>query len=130
ANALRTSDASADRQAVLDRPRLRSWSLIDAAAAGIFALVIGTAIWFLQRSLDPRFLTAPAGNDVWFEADLPTETDTVLHRWSLQSRNARHPLVPLLATGSAYALRGAHVDDRSILAVLSAAAGAMWAALF
>src|SRR6185295_12813545 len=81
-------------------------------------------------SLDPRFFTIPAGNDVWFEADLPTVSDTVLHRWSQQSRNARHPLFPLLATSSAYALRGARLDDRSILAVLSAAAGAMWASLF
>ncbi len=75
-------------------------------------------------------LRGAGGNDVWFEADLPTVADTVLHRWSVQSRNARHPLFPLLATGSAYALRAAGLGDRSILALLSALAGAAWVGLF
>ena len=39
--------------------------------------------------------------------------------------NARHPLFPLLATSSAYALRTVGLSDRSILAALSAFVGAM-----
>ena len=91
---------------------------------------MGSAIWNVQRSMDARFFAQPAGNDVWFEADLPTVADTVLHRWSIQSRNARHPLVPLLGTGSAYALRATGLGDRSILALQSAVVGAIWVALF
>jgi hypothetical protein len=121
---------TAGRQDVVERSQVRAWSLIDVAAAVAFAVGIAAAIWTLQRSMDPRFFTAPAGNDVWFEADVPTVADTVLHRWSQQTRNARHPLFPLLGTGSSYALRAAGLDDRSILAVLSAGAGALWVALF
>jgi hypothetical protein len=106
------------------------FSFTDLAVASLFALIVGLLIWNVQRSMDARFFAAPAGNDVWFEADLPTVADTVLHRWSTQSRNARHPLFPLLATGSAYVLRGARLGDRAILALLSALAGAAWSALF
>lgn len=105
-------------------------SLADLVVALTFALIVGAGIWTVQRSMDARFFIAPAGNDVWFEADLPTVADTVLHRWSTQSRNARHPLFPLLATGSAYALRKVGLGDRSILVLLSTLAGAAWAALF
>src|SRR3954464_7363078 len=106
------------------------FSFIDMVVAFVFALGIGVTIWGVQRSMDARFFNLPAGNDVWFEADLPTVADTVLHRWSTQSRNARHPLFPLLATGTAYALRGARLGDRAILALLSSLAGAAWVALF
>jgi hypothetical protein len=122
--------ATADRQDPAQRSRVRAWSPTDLAAAIAFAVGVGAAIWIFQRSMDPRFFTAPAGNDVWFEADLPIVSDTVLHRWSLQSRNARHPLFPLLATVSANAFRTAGLADRSVLAVLSALAGSAWAALF
>jgi hypothetical protein len=120
----------AERQNSIERDRPRTLSFVDLAVALAFALSVGAAIWSLQRSMDARFFTIPAGNDVWFEGDVPTVADTVLHRWSDQSRNARHPLVPLLATDSAYVLRGAGLGDRSILALLSAAAGAVWVALF
>lgn len=108
----------------------RAISISDIAVALAFALLAGLVVWNVQRSMDARFFVAPGGNDVWFEADLPTVADTVLHRWSVQSRNARHPLFPLLATGSAYGLRAAGLTDRSILALLSATAAAAWVALF
>jgi hypothetical protein len=119
-----------EHQPIAEPPRSAGFRVTDLAVAFLFALIIGAVIWSLQRSMDARFFIAPAGNDVWFEADLPTVADTVLHRWSVQSRNARHPLFPLLATGSAYALRAAGLGDRSILALLSTLAGAAWAALF
>jgi hypothetical protein len=117
-------------QGTVELHRSRVVSIPDVASAALFALLAGVVIWNVQRSMDARFFQAPAGNDVWFEADLPTVADTVLHRWSVQSRNARHPLFPLLATGSAYALRAAGLGDRSILALLSAVAGAAWVGLF
>jgi hypothetical protein len=124
------TDATADHGNTAERRHIRAWSLTDVEVMAALAVIIGLAIWFLQRSLDARLFIAPAGNDVWFEADVPTVADTVLHRWSVQSRNARHPLFPLLATGSAYGLRVAGLGDRSVLAVLSAIAGAAWVALF
>ena len=68
--------------------------------ATVFALLLlaGTLVWSTAGRFDPRFFQDPTGNDVWFEADLPTVSDRILHRWSDQSRNARHPLVPLMAT--------------------------------
>jgi hypothetical protein len=110
--------------------RPTAFSSADLVVACLFALCVGVAIWNVQRSMDARFFIAPAGNDVWFEADVPTVADTVLHRWSIQSRNARHPLFPLLATGSAYALRAAGLADRAILGLLSALAGAVWVVVF
>ena len=120
----------AGRQNSTERDRPQTRSLVDLTVALVFALSVGTVVWNVQHSMDARFFIDPAGNDVWFEGDLPTVADRVLHRWSEQSRNARHPLVPLLATTSAYALRDAGLGDRSILALLSAVAGAMWVALF
>jgi hypothetical protein len=81
----------------VELPRKSALSLADLSIALIFALSVGRD---LERpAIDGRaFFIAPGGNDVWFEADLPTVADTVLHRWSVQSRNARHPLFPLLAT--------------------------------
>jgi hypothetical protein len=108
----------------------RAISISDLVVALAFALLAGLVVWNVQRSMDPHFFVAPHGNDVWFEADLPTVADTVLHRWSVQSRNARHPLFPLLATGSAYGLRAVGLTDRAILALLSAMAAAAWVGLF
>ena len=71
---------------------------LDAAIALGLAFLAGALVWFTAARFDPRFLKDPDGNDVWFEADLPTVSDRILHRWSDQSRNARHPLFPLLAT--------------------------------
>jgi hypothetical protein len=78
----------------------------------------------------PSFFVAPSGNDVWFEADLPQVSETVLHRSAAQFRNARHPLVPLLATLPAFALRHAGLSERSVLALLSATAAAGWILIF
>ena len=119
AQALRANPpALATSKGTVELHRTRAVSLPDVAVAVLFALLAGVVIWNVQRSMDARFFVAPAGNDVWFEADLPTVADTVLHRWSVQSRNARHPLFPLLATGSAYALRAAglaEIDSRVVV---------------
>src|SRR3954465_1790190 len=74
----------------------------DFLAVVLLAIAAGTAVWLVRAHADPRFLALPAGNDVWFEADVPTVADRMLHRWADQSRNARHPLFPLLATVPAH----------------------------
>jgi hypothetical protein len=127
---LRAEGAASAYHVTVEPVVVSGFSVADLGVAALFALLVGIAIWNVQRSMDPRFFSAPAGNDVWFEADLPTVADTVLHRWSTQSRNARHPLFPLLATGSAYVLRAARLGDRAILALLSALIGAVWVSLF
>lgn len=91
---------------------------LDIAVLGVLGALAGAAACALYSSADPRFWLAPAGNDVWFEADLPTVADRILHRWSDQSRNARHPLFPLFATIPAYLLRGAGCSDAAILGTL------------
>lgn len=75
---------------------------LNIAMALAIAIGMGGAAWTVPRVMDPRFLPAPAGNDVCFEADLPTLADTMVHRWSDQSRNARHPLFPMLVALPAY----------------------------
>jgi hypothetical protein len=58
----------------------RPISISDVAVALAFGLLAGLVVWNVQRSMDARFFIAPHGNDVSFEADLPTVADTVLHR--------------------------------------------------
>ena len=70
----------------------------DVAIVFALILIAGTVVWNTAARFDPRFFQDPTGNDVWFEADLPTVSDRILHRWSDQSRNARHPLFPLMAS--------------------------------
>jgi hypothetical protein len=84
-------------------------SAVIVAAA--FALLAALVVWNVQRSMNARFFIVPEGNDVWFEADLSTVADTVLHRWTVQSCNARHRLLPRLATGSADGLSDSTVHE-------------------
>src|SRR5258707_9128826 len=81
----------AGQRRTVELPRTAALSLADLSVAFVFALTVGAGIWNVQRSMDARFFIAPAGNDVWFEADLPTVAHTVLHGCRTQSRNARHP---------------------------------------
>ncbi len=106
------------------------WDRRDVALTVVIAVCVGFYAATVHRAMDPRFLTAPIGNDVWFEADVPTVADRMLHRWSDQSRNARHPLFPTLTTLPSYALRAIGFSDRSRLAVLTTVVAAAWSAAF
>src|SRR5829696_4214894 len=76
---------------LIERHRFGAGDAIILAA--VVALAAGYAI-AVQTAMDRRFFVAPVGNDVWFEADMPAVADNILHRWSDQRRNARHPLLP------------------------------------
>ena len=104
--------------------------LADLACALVLALVLSAAALIVAHSIDARFLTAPVGNDVWFEADLPAVSDGLLHRWSDQSRNTRHPLFPLLATTPAHVLRLTGLPERMVLQALIAAIAGIWGFAF
>ena len=108
----------------------RRLDLVDAAVALAIALCIGVAAWLLHRSMDPRFFAIPAGNDVWFEGDLPTVADSMLHRWSDQSRNARHPLFPAVTTLPLYAIRTLGLGPAAALALLIGLGAAAWSVAF
>jgi hypothetical protein len=92
----------------------------------VLGLASATLVWRTAGRFDPRFLREPDGNDAWFEADLPIVSDRVLHRWSDQSRNSRHPLFPLLATLPANALKAAGVTEAVALRTLIAVIAALW----
>jgi hypothetical protein len=78
---------------------------------------------------DRRFFTAPIGNDVWFEADMPIVADTIVHRWSEDHpRYAHHPLFPLVTTVPAYGLRAIGVSEQSRLAAVVGISAALWSA--
>ena len=104
---------------------LRRLDRVDAAIVLGLALLAGALVWFAAARFDPRFLKDPDGNDVWFEADLPTVSDRILHRWSDQSRNARHPLFPLLATLPINVARRV-VGDQTALRLLIVTVAAVW----
>jgi hypothetical protein len=109
-------------------PTTRPFCRRDAALMLAVAVCMAAAAWTVHRAMDPRFLALPVGNDVWFEADVPTLRDTILHRWSNQSRNARHPLFPLLISLPSYGLRAAGLSDRAAIAVLIVLGAAAWSA--
>jgi hypothetical protein len=96
----------------------------------VLACALGGAVYggATFSMLDRRFFTAPIGNDVWFEADMPIVADTILHRWTDQGRNARHPLFPLAATGAAYGLKALGVAEHERLLAIVAASAALWSA--
>ena len=98
---------------------------LDAVIALGLLLVIGALVWLTAARFDPRFLKDPDGNDVWFEADLPTVSDRILHRWSDQSRNARHPLFPLLATLPINVAKTV-VGEQTALRLLIVKVAALW----
>lgn len=110
-------------------PEGRQGFALDTALAVAAALAAGAATLVLFRSLDPRLLAWPAGNDVWFEGDLPAVFRNLLNRFSDQTRNGDHPLFPLFATVPVTALHHAGLSAHGAVgAFLSAVAGA-WAAL-
>jgi len=84
--------------------------------------------WSASGRFDPRFFKEPDGNDVWFEADLPIVSDRILHRWSDQSRNARHPLFPLMVTLPANVAKPI-VGERAALRLLIVTFAAVWVGL-
>jgi hypothetical protein len=101
----------------------------DLIAVILLSLLAGAAIWTLQSSADPRFLMAPAGNDVWFEADQPTVADRMLHRWSDQSRNARHALFPMMATLPVYVFTTLGLQEAVSLRLVVVTFGILWTAV-
>jgi hypothetical protein len=109
-------------------PAVRWWTrdAVVALALGLFAAFAAVAIF---RRLDPNVLTAPAGNDVWFEGDLPIVFHNLGNRWGDHSRNANHPLFALASTIPVYALRLVGLSHLSAVSVFLAAVAASWAGL-
>jgi hypothetical protein len=102
-------------------PRTATW--LEMGIVFALLLIAGTLVWNTAARFDSRFFQDPAGNDVWFEADLPTVSDRILHRWSDQSRNARHPLFPLMATlpvNAAKAVLGEQPASRLFIVLVAA----------
>ncbi len=97
-------------------------TLAIAAATAVFTL-------FLFARLDPRLLAWPAGNDVWFEGDLPVVFRNLLDRFSDQTRNGDHPLFPLLATVPVTVLHRLGASDSAAVGVFLAAVAAIWGGL-
>jgi hypothetical protein len=106
------------------KPRLDGLDLVILLTLTIVAAAL---VWSTAARFEPRFLKDPDGNDVWFEADLPTVSDRILHRWSDQSRNARHPLFPLMATLPVNATK-AVAGEQTALRLLIVSVAALWAA--
>jgi hypothetical protein len=98
----------------------------DLLAFVVLAILTGAAIWGIQSHMDHRFLTDPIGNDVWFEGDQPTVADRMVHRWSDQSRNARHPLFPLLGSTPVYLFAALGVFPSVALRLTVVAFGILW----
>jgi hypothetical protein len=104
----------------------RGRAILDIALALLFAL--GAAVYAAgaRAAMDPRLFAAPVGNDVWFEADMPTVADLVLHRWSDHARDTHHPLFAMLTTIPSYALKALGVSDAHRLLALTILAAGMW----
>lgn len=83
----------------------------------------------VQLNLDDRFFEIPRGNDVWFEADMPVVSDTMVHRWSNHGRNAHHPLFALMTTTPTYVLRPILPSPRARVAVIVTVVAGIWAAM-
>ena len=98
----------------------------DLVAMVLFAVVVAATVWTLQAHADRRFLVDPVGNDVWFEGDQPTVADRMLHRWSDQSRNARHPLFPLLGSLPVHAFVAAGLPEPVALRLVVVAFAVLW----
>jgi hypothetical protein len=107
-------------------PILAVGDLAGGLALGFLAALMASAIYM---RLDPRMLVFPDGNDVWFEGDLPTVFRNLTDRWSDQSRNANHPLFPLLTTLPVYLLRAVGVPRAAAVGALIAAVAAIWTML-
>src|SRR5687768_9839727 len=87
--------------AVHSRP---AWGGIDTWSLGVLVLFTALHAGVIHASLDPHFLSAPTGNDVWYEADMPAVADGMVHRWADHLRNAHHPLFVLWTTLPSYGL--------------------------
>src|SRR3954465_3497132 len=92
----------------------------------LFAVAAAAAAWNFQAHADRRFLVDPVGNDVWFEGDQPTVARRMLLRWRDQSRNARHPLFPLLGSLPVHAFVAAGVPEPVALALVVVAFAVLW----
>jgi hypothetical protein len=103
--------------------------ILDVVVALLFTLGAVTYAAGTRAAMDPRFFAVPAGNDVWFEADLPTVADLVLHRWSDHSRDINHPLFPLLTIVPSYGLKALGASDAHRLLALTVLGAAMWSAV-
>ncbi len=99
---------------------------LDVVLAAVFVAAASLYAAGVRAAMDPRFFVAPAGNDVWFEADMPTVADLMLHRWSDHSRDAQHPVFALLTVVPSYALKTLGASDAHRLATLSVVSAAAW----
>jgi hypothetical protein len=115
---------------VYDSPAGRSRSrarpeLIDTV---ILAAVSAVVSFWLGSQLGPRFFTAPAANDVWFEADLPQVYESLSSLSASQHRHVAHPLYPLFATVPVSAINALGASDRTAMLLWMSGVAAAWAA--
>src|SRR3954466_5839854 len=101
---------------------------LDVIAGLFFVLLAATYVVVARGAMDPRFFAVPAGNDVWFEGDVPTVGDLLLHRWGDHSRNSHHPLFALLTTVPLFALKVVGVSDAGRLLTITLVSAALWSA--
>lgn len=106
----------------------KRWHRRDTWALAAFVLASVLFASAVHLSLDDRLFAIPQGNDVWFEADMPTVSDLMLHRWSDHVRNAHHPLFALLTTPPTYVLRPI-LPPRARVAVVVMFAALCWGAV-
>src|SRR4029450_5719091 len=101
----------------------------DAAIAVVLGTIAASIVFLVSGSLPAVLLKFPAGNDIWFEGDLSTVTRNLLSRWTDQSRNANHPIFPLLAATPVYALRALNVDPFTAVRLLTGVVAGVWVGL-
>jgi hypothetical protein len=99
--------------------------LIDAI---VLAAISATFSLWLSSQFGPKFFEAPAGNDVWFEADLPQVYESLSSLSATQHRHVAHPLYPLFATVPVSAINALGVSDRTALRLWMSGVAAAWAA--
>ncbi|MEO8225922.1 MAG: hypothetical protein ABI637_00740 [Gemmatimonadota bacterium] len=97
----------------------------DVVIALALAVVAATGSGMGVHATGPA-IRAPAMGDVWFDADAPRVTTSLLDRWSDKHQRAQvHPLFSLMTIPS-YVMRAAGVDPETRVTVIVVATAALW----
>lgn len=105
-------------------PHSAGW-LRDVAIAIALAVVAAAGSGMGVHATGPS-IRAPAMGDVWFDADAPRVTTSLLDRWSDKHQRAQvHPLFSLMTVPS-YVMRAAGVDPETRVTVIVVATAALW----